>query len=79
MLTVGQAKRERYDKADDYIGACDNITDQWREAFNALTEEQLAVAVPIIHKNHFADIDIAVSDPVVYEVLQFYQIQRPDH
>jgi hypothetical protein len=74
-----QAKRERYGKVEDYINACDNITDQWRKAFNALTEEQLAVAVPIIHNNRFSDENIAVNDSAVHEVLQFYQIQRPEH
>ena len=73
------AKRLRYDRVADYIDACDDITDQWREAFNALSDEQLAIVVPIIHKNHFADEDIFVSDAMVREVLKFYQIQRPDY
>jgi len=74
-----QSKRERYGKVEDYVDACDNITDQWRNAFNALTGEQLAVAVPIIHKNQFANESIVVDDPAVYKVFQFYQIQRPNH
>jgi len=71
-----QAKRERFGKIAEYAEACDTFTDQWREAFNALTSEQRAVADPIIKKNRFSDDDIAVDDLVVRMVLGFYQIQR---
>ena len=72
-----QVKRERFNKADKYIGNCDNLTGEWRESFNALTEEQLMVLLPIVHKNSFNNIDIEVNDPAVKKVLRFYQIQRP--
>jgi hypothetical protein len=71
-----QAKRERFDKVVDYADACDNITDQWRAAFNALNVHQRAISDPIILKNRFTDEDIAVDDPAVYNVLRFYQIHR---
>jgi hypothetical protein len=74
-----QAKRVRFDKVADYADACDTITDEWREAFFKLTQEQRAIADPIIKKNRFTDKDIAVDDPAVRTVLCFYQIQRPEH
>jgi hypothetical protein len=78
-----QAKRERYGKVEAYAGVCDTITDEWREAFNALNDEQRAIVVPIIHKNQFTDADIMrvplAVDPKVREVLRFYQLQRKDH
>lgn len=73
-----KAKRERFDKVADYENSCDSITDEWRTAFNALSESQRAIADPIIHKNRFTDEEIAVDDPAVYNVLRFYQIQRPN-
>ena len=73
-----QAKRERFDRVADYVDACDNITDEWRVAFNALNDHQRETMNPIIHKNRFADEDIAVDDPAVSNVLRFYQIRRPD-
>ncbi|MCL2076522.1 MAG: cobalamin B12-binding domain-containing protein [Betaproteobacteria bacterium] len=74
-----QAKRERYGKVASYANACDALTDEWREMFNALTEEQQALAIPIIHSNYFSNADIAVDNMAVHEVLRFYQIPRPDH
>ena len=71
-----QAKRERFGKVDAYANNCDTLTDEWREAFYVLSEEQLAVAAPIIHRNCFSDLDIAVDDPAVHKVLRFYQLQR---
>lgn len=73
-----QAKRERFDRVADYVDACDNTTGEWRVAFNALNDHQREIANPIIHKNRFADEDIAVDDPAVRNVLRFYQIRRPD-
>lgn len=73
-----QAKRERFGRIADYKNACDNITDEWRGAFNALSEGQRKIADPIILKNQITDDDIAVDDLAVYNVLRFYQIQRPD-
>ena len=73
-----QAKRERFDRIADYVDACDNITGEWRTAFNALSDEQRAFTDPIILKNRFTDEEIAVNDPDVYNVLRFYQIQRPE-
>lgn len=73
-----KAKRERFNKVADYVDACDSITDEWRTAFNALTDSQRAVLDPIVYKNKFSDEDIVVSDPDVYQVLRYYQIQRPD-
>ena len=72
-----KAKRERFGRVADYLGACDNTTDEWRAAFNALNDSQRAITDPIILKNQFSDEDIAVSDPAVNDVLRFYQIQRP--
>jgi hypothetical protein len=72
-----KAKRERFDKGVDYADACDNITDEWRAAFNALNVNQRAISDPIILKNRFTDEDIAVDDAAVYNVLRFYQIHRP--
>jgi hypothetical protein len=74
-----QAKRERFDKVKNYADQHDNLTDEWRYAFNSLTPEQRTIADPIIKRNHFSDEDIAVDDPVIRAVLRFYQIQRPDH
>lgn len=73
-----KAKRERFDKVGDYTDVCDNITGEWRAAFNALNDDQRVVAVPIILKNRFTDEDIAVDDPAVYKVLRFYQVHRSD-
>lgn len=73
-----QAKRERFNRVDDYAGACDSITDEWRAAFNALSGKQREVLDPIVFKNKFTDEDIAVNDSEIYNVLRFYQIQRPD-
>lgn len=73
-----QAKRIRFGISSSG-GKCDNITDQWREAFFALTPEQRAIADPIIKKNSFTEKDIAVDDPAIHKVLRFYQIQRPEH
>jgi hypothetical protein len=74
-----QAKRERYGRTADYADACDSLTDEWREAFNAMTVEQRATVEPIIQRNRFSEEDIAVVDPVIRKVLQFYQIQRRKH
>lgn len=73
-----RAKRERFNKIADYADACDNITDEWRTAFYALNDNQRAILDPIVFNNKFSDEDIAVSDPDVYQVLRYYQIQRPD-
>lgn len=73
-----QAKRERFNRIADYADACDNITDEWRTAFYALNDNQRAILDPIVFNNKFSDEDIAVSDPDVYQVLRYYQIQRPD-
>lgn len=75
-----QDKRERYDKVADYAAACDTLTDQWREAFYALSAQQRELADRIILKNRFTGEDLAVVDnPTVLELLRFYQIGRPDH
>ena len=74
-----KAKRERFDKVVDYSDACDNMTDEWRAAFNALNVNQRAISDHIILKNRFTDEDIAVDDPAVYNVLRFYQIHRLYH
>ncbi|MDR1653563.1 MAG: hypothetical protein LBS01_07965 [Prevotellaceae bacterium] len=74
-----QAKRERFGKVAEYINSCDSLTDEWRKAYTSLTEMQRAIADQIIHDNHFSNEDIAVDDPSVRNVLQFYQIQRVDH
>jgi hypothetical protein len=66
-----RAKRERYGKVKT-SAACDTLTDEWREAFNALNNAQRTIAFPIIHKNRFADADITVDDSAVREVLRFY-------
>lgn len=71
-----QAKRVRFNKVAAYADACDTLTDQWREAFLALTPEQRAVVDPIIKKNRFTDNNIDVDDPAIHAVLRFYQIQR---
>lgn len=73
-----RAKRERFNRIADYTDACDNITDEWRTAFYALNDKQRAILDPIVFNNKFSDEDIAVSDPDVYQVLRYYQIQRPD-
>lgn len=73
-----KAKRERFDKVAAYAGACDSITDEWRAAFNALSDKQREIFDPIVFKNKFTDEDIAVSDSNVYSVLWFYQIQCPN-
>ena len=71
-----QAKRELYGKIGNYANACDTITDEWRSAFNALTQEQRATAFPIIQRNSFLNSDINVDDPIVREVLRFYQTSK---
>lgn len=73
-----QTKRERFNKVADYVDACDNITGEWRTAINALNDSQRAILYPIVFKNKFSDEDIAVNDPDVYQVLRYYQIQRPN-
>ncbi|MDR2089527.1 MAG: hypothetical protein LBP73_09250 [Clostridiales Family XIII bacterium] len=74
-----QSKRERYNKVAEYADICDTLTDQWREAFKALTPKQRTLADSIIKKNRFTDDDIIVDDPTVHKLLRFYQIQRPEH
>lgn len=73
-----QTKREQFNKVADYVDACDNITGEWRTAINALNDSQRAILYPIVFKNKFSDEDIAVNDPDVYQVLRYYQIQRPN-
>ncbi len=71
-----RSKRERYGKLADYDNTCDTLTDQWREAFNALNLEQRMMAESVIKRNLFSDDDIAVEDIAVREVLQFYRIRH---
>jgi hypothetical protein len=78
-----EAKRIRFDKEEEYTRegsehTCDCVADEWREKFNALTPGRLKIALPIIYLNKFADEDIATADPIVNEVLRYYQIHRDD-
>ena len=55
----------------------DNLTVEWREKFNALSDEQLRKAKNIIALNDFEESTISsTGDPAIYEVLQYYQIRR---
>lgn len=38
-----QTKRERFEKVFDYVNVCDNLTGEWRAAFNTLSNDQRAV------------------------------------
>lgn len=73
-----QAKRERFGRGFDYGSSCDDITGEWRKAFNALTSKQREIVDPIIHSNHFTDDIIAVNDDAVRDVLRYYQVQRTE-
>ena len=68
--------RERYPKYSkpEYMGT---ETDAWRKKFNALNVVQRDIAIAIIEKNKFTDLDINVDDAEVRDVLSYYQIQRP--
>jgi len=55
----------------------DNLTKEWRTKFNALNEEQLMYAKSIIAKNEFSEkVMSGCTDPVVKDVLTYYQIKR---
>ncbi len=78
-----QAKREKFGKTHEYSQGskslkCDCITDEWRAKFYALTDNQRETSLKIIHKNRFAEEDIAVGDSTIRDVLAYYQIQRDD-
>lgn len=68
--------RERYPKYSkpEYMGT---ETDAWRKKFNALNVVQRDIAIAIIEKNKFTDLDINVDDAEVRDVLSYYQIRRP--
>ena len=68
--------RERYPKYSkpEYMGT---ETDAWRKKFNALNVVQRDIAIAIIEKNKFTDLDINVDDAEVRDVLSYYQIKRP--
>lgn len=70
-----ESLRKRYPEycKENYSG---RATDEWREKFSALNNEQRTIAVKIIKKNHFTDADISVDDKAVQEVLKYYQIQK---
>lgn len=71
-----QGKQSKYDKDNnDY----DGITDEWRKKFYALDDCQRKQALQIFYKNRFSDSDIAVEDPAVREVLEFYKVKRDSH
>lgn len=55
----------------------ENLTKEWRAAFQALNEQQMKMAKSIIAKNRFSDSDICdCSDEAVRNVLKYYHIQR---
>lgn len=55
----------------------DNLTVEWREKFNELSDDQLKKAKNIIALNDFEESTISsTGDPAIYEVLQYYRIRR---
>ena len=54
------------------------MVDEWWNAFSALSDEQMAVAKPIIHTNLFNDFEEEINDPEILNVLEFYRITRDD-
>jgi hypothetical protein len=67
-----RARHPLYSKAE-YHGS---LTDEWRQKYNALSDEQKTVAFDVIKYNKFTDSDIDVADEAIRSVLQCYQISR---
>ncbi|MGE4274199.1 MAG: hypothetical protein AB7E31_15265 [Desulfitobacterium sp.] len=67
-----QGKQSKYDNDNNEY---DMTTEKWREKFYALNESQRKQALEIIHKNRFSDSVLAVKDPIVRGVLEFYRVK----
>jgi len=73
-------KREEYGK--EYKGATkedDGVTDEWREKFALLNDEQLEIARNIIFQNLFTDEMCTSGDKAIDDVLKYYQVKRDSH
>ena len=54
----------------------DNLTAEWWEKYNRLDSTQLKKVQSIVAANLFDSATIATGDPVVDDVLKYYQVQR---
>ena len=54
------------------------LTDEWWNAYSALSLEQKEIVNPIIYSNRFDDYENVVTDPECRHVLSFYRIRRED-
>ena len=52
------------------------LTDQWWNAFSALSDEEMEIARPIIEKNVFTNIQDETDNDNVLNVLRYYCITR---
>lgn len=54
------------------------VTDNWWRDFNALTDEEMELAKPIIESNVFTNTDAFPNNENVRRVLEYYRINRDD-
>ena len=54
------------------------LTDQWWAAFSELSDDEMAIAKPIIEKNVFTNIQNETNNANVLNVLRYYCITRDD-
>ena len=59
-------------KGVHYDDECD-LTNEWWQKFNSLTDEQSATLKAIIAKNHFTEEDYNTNDAAILEVLEYYK------
>ena len=74
-----KVKREQYYKLKGeevhYKDECD-LTNEWWQKFNALTDEQSTILKAIVSNNRFTEKDYNTNDPAVLEVLEYYEVKR---
>ncbi|NLB52234.1 MAG: hypothetical protein GX808_04760 [Syntrophomonadaceae bacterium] len=72
-------KREQYYKLKGeevhYEDECD-LTNEWWQKFNALTDEQRATLKAIVAKNRFMEQDCNTNDVAILEVLKYYKVKH---
>ena len=54
------------------------VTDNWWRDFNALTDEEMELAKPIIESNVFTNTDAFPNNENIRRVLEYYRINRDD-
>jgi len=72
-------KREQYYKLKGeevhYDDECD-LTNEWWQKFNALTDGQTAILKAIVANNRFMEKDYNINDSAILEVLEYYKMKR---